>query len=610
MAYTLKLTNGKILVTLPDQTVDQQSTSLTLIGKNVNAYGTYYNDNLLGLLENFASGDPPRSPQVGQLWFNTIAGRMYYFNENYQFRPVGGPILSSVQPAGLVAGDLWLDTTAKQLKYFDGSVLSVAGPQYSAVTGKAGWVVEAFDGTDLQSHTVANLYNNGTLMAILSNETFTLATPVSGITTVTPGINMIKGFKVAGTATAATSVAGVDATRINAFFNTSTAYVTGTMIVNKGIAVEQGDIQIYTDDLTGATISSDKHANDLTIQVGLENIDILANPVLRVKTATKRIGIWNADPQYDLDIKGNTRIQGDLVVIGRTTGTLFSNLELTTATIELAYPSKNDVDLNGAGIILHGSTPHTILYRPSFNGWEFNNTVNIVGPATLNIDGASVFTPSGSGVKLTNVTGAPDLTSVGTLTNIQVGLVSITTGSISTVDSSDLVLQNFGTGNVQLSGKKIKGSAPTLVTDTTSTLATKGYVDNVVTILNSTKYVFTVDITNQANPENFIISRFLNVMLPPIDPQGNTLLDIPDQSEARVVGIGYILPPLTTNVTFAGQYINVDKGGIQNSASVLYGIPGITVNTVAGQTPVSIQKIFRFYVSGQIWIADPNNPIG
>ena len=609
MAYTLKLTNGKILVTLPDQTVDQEATSLTLIGKNVNAYGTYYNDNLLGLLENFAAGDPPRSPQVGQLWFNTIAGRMYYFNENYQFRPVGGPIISSVQPAGLVAGDLWLDTTAKQLKYFDGNTLSVAGPQYSSVTGKAGWITEALPATDLQDHTVSSLYNNGTLIAILSNETFTLITPISGITTVTPGLNMVKGFRVAGTATAATSVAGVDASRINAFFNTSTAYVTGAMIVNQGIAINNGDIQIYEDALTGATLSSNNHANDFTIQVALDNIDVVANPVMRVKTAKKKIGIWNNDPQYDLDIKGNTRIVGDLTVIGQTTGTLLSSLDLTTSSIYLAYPGKNDIDLNGAGIKLMGTSEHSIVYRPSFNGWEFNNNVNIKQPATLSIDGTSVFAYSGSGIQLTAVTGAPDLKTVGTLTNIQVGTVSITTSSINTTDSSDLVIQNLGTGQINIAGKKIRGAAPTLVTDSTSTLATKGYVDTLQGIVASSRFIFTVDITNQNNPENFIVNRFLNVMLPIIDPRGPAYT-IPDQAEARVNGIAYILPPLTTNVGFNGQYVSVDKGGVPNSQSVLYGTPGITVNTIAGQTPVCIQRIYRFYVSNGVWLADPTNPIG
>ena len=38
MAYTINKTNGDILATVPDQTVNQFSSILTLIGKNYKAY--------------------------------------------------------------------------------------------------------------------------------------------------------------------------------------------------------------------------------------------------------------------------------------------------------------------------------------------------------------------------------------------------------------------------------------------------------------------------------------------------------------------------------------------------------------------------------------------
>ena len=72
MSYTLKLTNGKILLTLPDQQSDRVSTSLTLIGKNVNAYGTDINQNYIHILENFANSVAPTAPLVGQMWYDTI----------------------------------------------------------------------------------------------------------------------------------------------------------------------------------------------------------------------------------------------------------------------------------------------------------------------------------------------------------------------------------------------------------------------------------------------------------------------------------------------------------------------------------------------------------
>jgi len=80
MSYTLKLTNGQILLTLADQQTDNVTTSLTLIGKNVNAYGTYLNDNFIKLLENFSNTVSPTSPLTGQLWFDTNSHQLNVYN--------------------------------------------------------------------------------------------------------------------------------------------------------------------------------------------------------------------------------------------------------------------------------------------------------------------------------------------------------------------------------------------------------------------------------------------------------------------------------------------------------------------------------------------------
>ena len=618
MAYTINYTNGNILTTIPDQTVDQVNTSLILIGKNYNAYGTYYNDNLVALLENFANTTPPRSPVVGQLWFNTNAGRLYVFNESRLPRPVGGPVISNTQPVGPVAGDLWIDTTNGQLKYYDGISGNYAqtGKLYSDVTGKAGFVIETVQDNTLNSRTVANLYNNGTIIAVLSDTAFTLANPIGGLTSIVQGLNLVTTAQLQGTASNAGGVAGVSSSKITAFFNTSTAVITGTLITVGAINAVNGGIQLYNDNITNNTISSSTLEQDLTFQVASVNQGGNLSAI-RIKPSTKQIGIWTDNPgsngsgtYYNLDIVGNTRIQGNLDIINNATSIEVKNLKVENKVIELAYPSLPDVNLDNAGIVLHGTQDHTIYYRSNSSWWEFNNSINVTSPNTYNVNSTPIVSYVSGGLNLINIKGAPDLQTVGTLTNIQVGNITISTSTINTVDNGDLILMNNNPvlGNINVSGKKIVNAKPTLITDSTSTLATKGYVDSVQQIAASKKYVFTVDITGKANPDTFIISSFLNVMLPPVDPV-SSLYNIPDQAEARVNTLNYILPALLTNVTFAGQYVSVDKGGIQNSQSVLYGTPGITVSTQPGQAPVCIQRIYRFYVSGSTWVADPGNPI-
>ena len=116
MAYTLKLSNGTILLSLPDQHVDNISTSLTLIGKNVNSYGTAVNDNFIRLLENFSSGNYPNSPLVGQLWFDTVNQQIKVYTSFNEYKAVGTPTISAVQPVTFAPGDLWFDTVANQMK--------------------------------------------------------------------------------------------------------------------------------------------------------------------------------------------------------------------------------------------------------------------------------------------------------------------------------------------------------------------------------------------------------------------------------------------------------------------------------------------------------------
>ena len=44
MAYTINKTDGSILVQLDDSKIDQLSSDLTLIGKNVSNYGELFNE--------------------------------------------------------------------------------------------------------------------------------------------------------------------------------------------------------------------------------------------------------------------------------------------------------------------------------------------------------------------------------------------------------------------------------------------------------------------------------------------------------------------------------------------------------------------------------------
>jgi hypothetical protein len=70
MAYSIVLTNGSVLTNVADNTVDN-TTSLTLVGRNYPGYGTFIADNFVRLLENGSAPTPPSTPLTGQLWWDS-----------------------------------------------------------------------------------------------------------------------------------------------------------------------------------------------------------------------------------------------------------------------------------------------------------------------------------------------------------------------------------------------------------------------------------------------------------------------------------------------------------------------------------------------------------
>ena len=71
MAYTIVKSDGTVLTTIADGTINTSSTSLGLPGRNYAGYGQSLDTNFVHQIENFADSSPPANPLRGQLWFNT-----------------------------------------------------------------------------------------------------------------------------------------------------------------------------------------------------------------------------------------------------------------------------------------------------------------------------------------------------------------------------------------------------------------------------------------------------------------------------------------------------------------------------------------------------------
>jgi len=200
MAYTISNTDGSTLVLLADNTVDNISTSISLIGRNVNGFGEYFNNNLIKLMANFATDsiNPPQNPLKGQLWYDTTAKKIKVYDNG--FKNVSGAIISSSLPDSLSTGDLWFDSTNNQLKILNGSSVLLVGPTYPISVGENGWILPQTSLRDgnLYVKQVTLLKNYGNTLGAISHEAFDVVSNDANTYFNTSTVSLVSGLNVFG----------------------------------------------------------------------------------------------------------------------------------------------------------------------------------------------------------------------------------------------------------------------------------------------------------------------------------------------------------------------------------------------------------------------------
>jgi hypothetical protein len=224
MAYTLSKTNGGTLTVLNDGLIDNASSSIKLIGKNVSNFGDAQNENFLHMLENFAYEREPNRPLAGQIWFDSAVNvvRPVVF-DGTNWRPLAVSLYSSTSTDTLInaggqfnfaasrPGDFWFDSIKKQLHVVTEGTTSATstiliGPE----------LVEGFNTSKLQSvrmldnlgtpYPVIQITLNGEVLGTISAATFTpgASNTLAGFSRIYRGITF-KNYNVNSLYTTATS---------------------------------------------------------------------------------------------------------------------------------------------------------------------------------------------------------------------------------------------------------------------------------------------------------------------------------------------------------------------------------------------------------------------
>ena len=84
MAYTIVKSDGTVLTTIADGTINTTSTSLGLPGRNFAGYGQTVDTNFVHQIENYAANTPPANPLRGQLWYDINNSLLKVCPTNYQ----------------------------------------------------------------------------------------------------------------------------------------------------------------------------------------------------------------------------------------------------------------------------------------------------------------------------------------------------------------------------------------------------------------------------------------------------------------------------------------------------------------------------------------------
>jgi len=251
MSYTINLTNGNILTTIPDGTINNTSCSQVLVGKNYAGYGQFLDDNFVHLLENSANSTPPSVVLTGQLWYNTTSNVLSVYN-GVVFKPLAVLSNATTAPTGNNSiGDLWYDSANQQLNVWTGSSWLLIGPIYTASTGVTGAIPTTVTDNATNQHVIIELYAGGTIVGIVSKDTgpWTPSPPIAGFGTIYPGLQLsttaANGTALfSGTATTAQTLQGLTASQVmRTDANTATS---GTLKVNTAGNAISGATSAFT----------------------------------------------------------------------------------------------------------------------------------------------------------------------------------------------------------------------------------------------------------------------------------------------------------------------------------------------------------------------------
>ena len=445
MAYTINKTDGTVVATITDGTIDN-TTSLTLFGKSYSGFGELLNENLVKLLENSASTTAPTAPLKGEIWFDNNTNQLKVY-DGTSFKPSGGAKSQASAPTSPSAGDLWTDTDDDQLYVYTGSAWLLVGPVYSSSQTLSGWKIETLASSG-GNKVVSSMYAGNTRVCILSAETFTPTASQTGFAEIKAGLtlNSTLGAVFDGTNTQASNI------DVSGTTNTSATVIAGGNFLRADAAdTTTGALTIDAD---GGLLVGD--SQELTMTVASNNVTIAQTSQDKDLSFTINDGGVTKTPLAFTGASGNIALTGDVTITGNLNITgEYNAASSVVSTYDDAFIKLNNG--NGetdSGVIVEtGDTDDArLFYDVSENRWtagENQSYSPIIRLADAVVDGDA------NKEKVLKTTAA----GLVTLTNINLAAVG---SAIATTDTASVSVPTIG--QVATFGNLWGGSAKTVST--------------------------------------------------------------------------------------------------------------------------------------------------
>ena len=474
--------------------------------------------NFVGTSGTYVSASVPSGITKGDLWIDTTNGQLW-FNDGIANRLAGPAYSNSQQISGFnvetvldtngglhtvvvlyvahtILGIFSKDTfipatpitgftsTAQFLGYQVGNVLtvtSVANGQLSI--GQTVFGSTILINTQITDQLTGNTGSIGTYTVSNSNTVGSVLNPVS-LTATNDVINI--GFNVSsypGTvfnvlASQASSLLAADGSLKTAesFLSTqSNSSTTGTIVIQNNTPLVVGansDISLSVNSATN-TFALQSNIVNQNLQLIVKSNGAQKTPFY-VNAQNQYVGIFTTTPTATLDVAGDVVVEGNLTVNG-----FLETIKSTIVTIadknivlgQTALPT--DTTASNGGITVAGQTQKIISWTSTANTsnsssnagyWNFSDFVNVGTSGTgagyyLNAQPVVTVNTNNTQFSLgSNITSAPGLTSVGSLSTVQAGNLTITSNTISYTSiqtSGNIVLQPKGTGSVDVNSSNI-----------------------------------------------------------------------------------------------------------------------------------------------------------